>query len=299
MVAAAATPEIGTQRRMTVNGVRLHVVEAGSGPPVVLLHGFPEFWYSWRHQLRALAAAGYRAVAPDLRGYNLSDKPPGVRSYRPGELVADVAGLIEQLGAGPAVVVGHDWGGVIAWLLVMRRPELVRGVVAMNAPHPATFMQELPHARQLLRSWYMFFFQLPWLPEAVLQFQRFGIVRNTLRWQPVRGEAFTPNNIERYREALSRPGALTAAINYYRAAFRFRHEGERSFRPVRGPALVIWGERDAYLNRHVLDGLPTWAPDARLARLPNASHWVQNDAADEVNRLLVQFLAVLPPLSNY
>jgi pimeloyl-ACP methyl ester carboxylesterase len=292
----APTPEIGTHRWMTVNGIRLHVVEAGSGPPVVLLHGFPEFWYSWRHQLPALADAGYRAVAPDLRGYNLSDKPPGVRSYRPGELVADVAALIEQLGAGPAVVVGHDWGGVIAWLLFMRRPDLVRGIVVMNAPHPATFMRELPHARQLLRSWYMFFFQLPWLPEAVLQFQRFGMVRNTLRWQPVHRDAFTPDDTERYRQALAQPGALTAAINYYRAAFRYRREGERSFRPVRGPALVIWGERDAYLSPHVLDGLAAWAPDARLARLPDASHWVQNDASDEVNRLLLQFLAALPPV---
>src|SRR3954469_25269010 len=135
----AAAPEPWRHGHAVVNGVRLHLVEAGSGPPVVLLHGFPEFWYSWRRQLPALAAAGYRAIAPDLRGDNESDKPPGVESYRSSKLVGDVAGLIGHLRAGPAVVVGQDWGGVIAWLLVMRRPDLVRAVVVMNAPHPATF----------------------------------------------------------------------------------------------------------------------------------------------------------------
>jgi pimeloyl-ACP methyl ester carboxylesterase len=294
MVAAITTPDLGTHRRVAVNGVRLHVVETGSGPPVVLLHGFPEFCYSWRHQLPALAAAGYRAIAPDLRGYNESDKPPGVENYRSSKLVADVAGLIEQLDRGPAVVVGHDWGGVLAWLLVMRRPELVRALVVMNAPHPATFLQELPDARQFLRSWYMFFFQLPWFPEAVLRFQDFGMLRHTLRAHPRHADAFTPADVRRYKQAIARPGALTAAINYYRAAFRYRHDAESTLRPVRGPALVVWGERDSYLNPHVLDGLPKWAPDAQVVRLPDASHWVQNDAPEEVNRLLLHFLGGLP-----
>ena len=296
MVAALAQPEVGTHRRVVVNGVGLHVVEAGEGPPVVMLHGFPEFWYSWRHQIPALAAAGYRAVAPDLRGYNESDKPPGVASYRSDKLVGDVAGLIEHLGSRPAVVVGHDWGGVIAWLLVMRWPDLVRGLVVLNAPHPATFLRELPHARQFLRSWYMFVFQLPWFPEAMLRFQNFGMLGHTLRAQPQHAGAFTPEDVRRYKLALAKPGALTAAINYYRAAFRYRREAEQSFRPVRAPALVIWGERDSYLNPHVLDGLPAWAPDARIVRLPDASHWVQNDEPDTVNRLLADFLNGLPPL---
>src|SRR3954470_18955293 len=143
MVAAHAMEETQTSRRVRVNGIELHVVEHGSGPPVVFLHGFPEFWYSWHHQIPAIADAGFHAIAPDLRGYNESDKPPGVRNYRSTKLVADIAELIEQFQNGPAVIVGHDWGGVIAWLLVMRRPELVRGLVVMNAPHPATFLQEL------------------------------------------------------------------------------------------------------------------------------------------------------------
>jgi pimeloyl-ACP methyl ester carboxylesterase len=273
------------------------VVEAGDGPPVVMLHGFPEFWYSWRHQLPALAAAGYRAVAPDLRGYNESDKPPGVASYRSDKLLGDMIGLIEGLGAGPAIVVGHDWGGVIAWLLVMRRPDLVWGLVVLNAPHPATFLRELRHARQLLRSWYMFFFQLPWFPEALIRFQDFRMLGHAFRAQPRHPGAFTPIDVRKYKEALAKPGALTAALNYYRAAFRYRREAEQGFRPVRGPALVIWGERDGYLNPHVLDGLPGWAPDAQLVRLPNASHWVQNDEPDTVNRLLVEFADSLPRLA--
>jgi pimeloyl-ACP methyl ester carboxylesterase len=291
MVATNASPEIGTRRFVYVNGVRLHYVEAGDGPPVVLLHGFPEFWYSWRHQLPALAAAGFRAIAPDLRGYNQSDKPPGVESYRPGLLVADVVSLIEKLGSGPVVVVGHDWGGIVAWLVTMKRPDLVQKLVVLNAPHPATFEVEVRRARQLFRSWYAFFFQLPWLPEAALRFQNFGLVRHALRQQPVHAGAFTPEDIRRYREALARPGALTAAINYYRAALRYRRETARMFRPVRGPVLVIWGERDPYLNWHVLDGLPAWAPDARVLRLRDASHWVQNDAPDAVNQAVLSFLS--------
>jgi len=291
MVAAVTAREVGTHRYVYTNGVRLHCVEAGHGPPVVLLHGFPEFWYSWRHQIPALAQAGFRAVAPDLRGYNQSDKPPGVESYRPELLAQDVVGLIESLGPSPAVVVGHDWGGILGWLVTMRRPDLVQKLIVLNAPHPATFATEVRHARQFLRSWYAFFFQLPWLPEAALRFQNFGLVRHALRRQTVRPGAFTPDDIRRYREALARPGALTAAINYYRAAFRYRRETARLYRPVRGPILVIWGERDAAMTPHVLDGLAAWAPDARVLRLPDASHWVQNDAPEAVNQVILAFLS--------
>jgi len=295
MVAAITSAEVGLHRRVVVNGVGLHFVESGHGPPVVLLHGFPEFWYSWRHQIPALADAGYRAVAPDLRGYNESDKPPGVKNYHPELLVADVAGLIEHLDAGPAVVVGHDWGGIIAWLLVMRRPDLVRGVVAMNAPHPATFLHEVRHARQYLRSWYVLFFQLPWCPEAAMRFTNFGFLSHALRRQPAHPDAFTWEDVRRYKESIAKPGALTAALNYYRAAFRYQRELTRGFRAVRGPALVIWGERDAYLTTHVLDGMPAWAPDARMMRIPDASHWVQNDLPGVVNQALIDFLRSIEP----
>lgn len=287
----ATFPEIGTHRRVDVGEVGLHLVEAGAGPLVVFLHGFPEFWYSWRHQLPAVAAAGFRAVAPDLRGYNESDRPRRVADYRTARLVADVAGLIERLGGGPAVVVGHDWGGIVAWLVAMRRPDLVRGLVVMNAPHPGTFPRELRRPRQLLRSWYTFFFQLPWLPEAVLRAGDYALLGRALR----RGPAHSTGAVRRYKAAFARPGALSAAINYYRAAFQYRREAAEGVRPVRGPALVVWGDRDPFLNPHVLDGLPEWAPDARVVRLPQAGHWVQNDAPEAVNRALLAFLAGLDP----
>jgi pimeloyl-ACP methyl ester carboxylesterase len=180
----------------------------------------------------------------------------------------------------------------------MRRPDLVRGLVALNAPHPATFLREVRHARQFLRSWYMFFFQLPWFPEAMLRFQRFGFLDRTLRHQPVHPGAFTWEDVRRYKEALAKPGALTAAINYYRAAFRYRRETTHLFRPVQGPALVIWGERDSYLTTHVLDGMPAWAPGARLLRIPDASHWVQNDVPDVVNRAIIDFVRAIDASSQ-
>ena len=184
------------------------------------LHGFPEFWYSWRHQLPALAAAGFRAVAPDLRGYNLSDKPPGVAGYRMEHLVADVAGLVRGTGRPRAAVVGHDWGGAIAWTFAMRHPELVERLVVLNAPHPAAFLRELRTPAQLLRSWYVFFFQLPGLPEWYVRRRDFALLERALRRGAVRPGAFSDEDVRLCKEALARPGALTAAINYYRAVFR-------------------------------------------------------------------------------
>src|SRR5262245_37404008 len=183
-ITAEQLPGPWEHREAVVNGVRLHYVEAGSGPLVVLLHGFPEFWYCWRHQLPALAAAGFRAVAVDLRGYNESDKPPGARSYRLGVLVEAVAGLIEHLGADRGGVVGHDWGGVVAWVLAMRRPERVERLVAINAPHPAAWLRERKDPAQLLRSWYTFFFQLPLLPEWVIQAGDFFLIERMLTREP-------------------------------------------------------------------------------------------------------------------
>jgi pimeloyl-ACP methyl ester carboxylesterase len=285
-------------RFAVVGGVRLHYVEAGPQAGTVkgserlclALHGFPEFWYSWRHQIPALAAAGFRAVAPDLRGYNESEKPPGVASYRVGRLVADVAGLIRQAGVTRAHVVGHDWGGGIAWALAAARPEVVDRLVILNAPHPAAFLRELRTPGQLLRSWYMFFFQLPLLPELLFRAGDFALLERTLRHGPARPGAFTEEDIRLYKQALARPGALTAAINYYRAAFRHLGGLRRDLRPVCCPTLLIWGERDAYLGVRLTDGLGPWVHDLRIERLPAASHWVQHDEPERVNRLLLDFL---------
>ncbi len=286
-----------THGETVVNGLRLHHVEAvpssadRTGPLVILLHGFPEFWYSWRHQFPALAGAGFRAIAPDLRGYNLSDRPRGVHPYRIEALVEDVVGLIGRAGAGRAVLVGHDWGGLIAWYVAMRRPEVVERLVVLNAPHPAVFARELRTPAQLARSSYQFFFQLPRLPEATLRARDYAAVRRTLRRDPVHPGAFTGEDIARYVAALDRPGALTATINYYRAAYRRNPlRALREIRPVTMPTLLIWGERDRFLGLGLTRGLDRWAPDLRLVRIPDASHWVQNDTPGRVNDALLAFL---------
>lgn len=282
--------DLGQHRRVVVNGVSLHYVEAGSGPLVILLHGFPEFWYSWRHQIPALAQAGFHVIAPDLRGYNESDKPRGVRPYRIDALLADVLGLIEQAGAEKAIVAGHDWGGGIAWMLAMAHPERVERLIILNAPHPAAFRRELKRPGQLLRSSYMLFFQLPWLPERVIAFRNHALLERMLRRQPVHVGAFSRRDIQRYKDALSRPGALTAALNYYRALIRYPGDMGKRLRPVPMPTLLIWGEKDPYLNLRLTEGLEPWAPQLQVARIADASHWVQNDSPERVNALMTSFL---------
>ena len=272
--------------------VQLHVEESGQGDPVVLLHGFPEFSFCWRHQLPALAAAGYHAIAPDLRGYNLSDRPLGVRNYRTHDLVADVAALIRKLPSGKAHVVGHDWGGVLAWRLAAKHPELVKKLVVLNAPHPAAYLRTLKRSpRQWLRSWYVLFFQLPWLPERLIRCRDFALFERGWRKDPVTPGAYSDEDIAKYKEALDRPGALTAAINYYRAAMRWPADLYSEPQFVAAPTLLIWGEKDRYLGLDLTEGLEAWVPDLRVERIPDASHWIQNDVPDVVNRLLVEFLA--------
>jgi pimeloyl-ACP methyl ester carboxylesterase len=292
-------PTLVHHRCATVNGVRLHYVEAEpafdapkrTGPVCLMLHGFPEFWYSWRHQIPALAAAGFRVLAPDLRGYNLSDKPPGVASYRIEKLVGDVAGLIRHTEQEQAVVVGHDWGGAVAWTVAMRHPELVERLVILNAPHPAAMLRELRTPAQLLKSWYIFFFQLPRLPEWAFRRRGFALVERTLRRDPIRPGVFTEEDIRLYKEALARPGALTATINWYRALFRRRlYQIRREVRPVAAPTLLIWGEQDRYLGRRLLEGLEPWVPQLRLERFADASHWIHVEWPERVNRLMIDFL---------
>jgi epoxide hydrolase 4 len=274
-----------------VGEVRLHAMEAGKGPLVVLLHGFPEFWYSWRHQIPALAAAGYRVIAPDLRGYNLSDKPKGLEAYRVRHLAEDIAGLIRACGAQQATVVGHDWGGAVAWGVALRHPEVVERLVICNSPHPIRFLQAMKSPRQARRSWYMELFQLPWLPELLLRAGGFRGLRRTLRrWG---GESFSKEDIERYVEAYSQPGALTAALNYYRA-MRLRQRRDASATggvpPVEVPVMVIWGDEDPVLGRDLADPGERFAPDRRIEHVPEAAHFVQADAPDRVNELLLDFL---------
>ncbi len=268
-------------------GVRLHFVTLGEGPLVVLLHGFPEFWYAWRRQIAALAAAGYRVVAPDQRGYNLSDKPKEVAAYGVKRLVADVAALIEACGAKTAFVVGHDWGAGVAWSFAMSRPEMVERLVVLNGPHPERLRKELVRSPiQLIRSWYMFFFQLPALPEAVARLDEFAFLLKPLREEPTNPAAFSRDDLARYVEAFSKPGAVTAMIDWYRAMFRgtavpvVKTEVE---------ALVVWGEKDRHLGRDLATPSPELVPNARVVFVPNATHWVQHDDPERVNAELIAF----------
>jgi len=277
-------------RDVYVNGVRLHVVEAGSGPLVILLHGFPEYWRSWRHQIPTLVAAGFRVMAPDMRGYNLSAKPRGVKSYSIDLLSADVAALIGEAGVEKAIVAGHDWGGVVAWDVAMRYPDRVEKLIVLNAPHPAIMAREMKKPLQLWRSWYVFFFQLPWLPEMLWRSGQFAALRSVLRLEPVRRNAFNRRDVLGYIEAQAQPGALTATINYYRAAMRRAPGVLRRVRRIRIPTLLIWGERDRYLNPGFTHGLEKWVPDLHIERIDDASHFVQNDAPEQVNKLILEFL---------
>lgn len=272
--------------------VRLHYVEAGAGPLVVLLHGFPEFWYSWRHQIAALAAAGFRVVAPDLRGYNLSSRPASISAYRTGRLAGDVRELIHERGETSALLAGHDWGAAVAWATAMSHPDAVRRLAILNLPHPRRLARALRDPRQLAKSWYMFFFQLPWLPERLARAQRWSALRRGLERDPRPG-TFTAQDIDRYVEAWSQPGALRGMINYYRAAFRHRPGPSGSgLRPVTAPTLVIFGERDRYLRHQLAEPDLADVPNLeRVVRIPGASHWVQNDEPERVNELLIEFFS--------
>jgi pimeloyl-ACP methyl ester carboxylesterase len=268
-----------------VGEIELHVVSRGEGPPVVFLHGFPEFWYSWRHQIEALSAAGFQAIAPDLRGYNLSDKPTGVGAYRTKHLVGDVAGLIRAMGHEKAHVVSHDWGGAVAWHFAEAYPEMVEKLVVLNCPHPALMARRIWIPPQLFRSWYMFFFQLPSLPESRITKPAF--VKQAFRGWATNPDAFSDEDLARYHEAICQPGAATAAINYYRAAMRrptFR------WKTIDAPTMVIWGDQDKALGTELLRGTERIAPNLRVEHIPDASHWVQHDRPERVNELLLTFL---------
>lgn len=277
--------------RIRGDGLFLHVARAGSGPPVILLHGFPENWRTWKHQIPALTAAGFAVLAPDLRGYNESDRPSQREAYHLKHLVADVAALVRATGRERAHVVGHDWGGILAWTFAGAHPELLDRLVILNAPHLDIYRRlARGPSRQLLRSWYVLLFRIPRLSEWALSARNFHLIRDLFRRQPFK-PAFSDGETEAYIQALAKPGALTAALNWYRenAAPDAVHLA-RSAR-VDAPTLVIWGERDTSLGIELLDDLKRVAPRVRVHRITNASHWVQNEAPDEVNRVLIEFLS--------
>lgn len=273
------------------NSTRLHVVTDGprDGQPVILLHGFPEFWYGWRHQIPALADAGFRVIAPDQRGYNMSDKPKGVRPYRVEALVADILGLMDAFGYEKVNLIGHDWGAVVAWALALRHPERLLRMGILNVPHPAVMTRFLRHDReQLRRSWYVFAFQLPWLPENFLRAKDWRGAERLLRGSG-KVHTFSNEDISAYKRAWSQPGAMTAMVNWYRALLRHRPKMPADLR-IHVPTLMLWGMRDVALSHRMAQPSIDTCDNGKLIFFENASHWVQHDEAEKVNRQLLTFL---------
>jgi pimeloyl-ACP methyl ester carboxylesterase len=291
---AECVPQSGTE----LSGVEeLDPRDAGGEDDalVVLLHGFPECWYAWRHQLPALADAGYRVVAPDLRGYNRSSKPEGVEAYSAERVAGDIRELIEHLGYERAHVVGHDWGGVVAMTTALLHPSVVDRLAVLNAPYPAG-VEEQFSLEQVFRSWYAAFFQLPAIPEQLMRANDFALLERLFRGQPV-NDAYTEADIEVYKQAYSRPGALEAMVNYYRAFGRgtlrrltSRSSAWQGGRRVNAPTLVLWGEQDVALGLGILEHLRAEIPEASVERFPEASHWLPAEFPEVVSERLVAFL---------
>jgi pimeloyl-ACP methyl ester carboxylesterase len=273
------------------NGIRLHVVQAGpkSGVPVLLLHGFPENWRCWIRQMPALSAAGCRVIAPDQRGYNLSDKPKGIKPYYVDTLVEDIAGLIKALDYEKVNLVGHDWGALVAWMLAIKHPEVLHRLGIINVPHPSVIKRFLQRDfEQMRRSLYALFFQLPWLPEMSMRFGNWWGAALAIR-RSGKPNAFTDEDIEKYKESWSQPGAMTAMLNWYRAAVRYRPEITNGMQ-VHVRTLILWGVQDFALSRRMARPSLDYCDDGNLIFFPDATHWVQREEADEVNRRLLEFL---------
>lgn len=273
------------------NGQQLHVVQCGplDGPLVVLLHGFPDFWYSWRHQLPALAEAGYRVWVPDQRGYNRSSKPLRIRDYRIEELAADVLGLLAAAGRGKVTLVGHDWGAAVTWWLASQHPTLIERAAILNVPHPAALARALRRTgRQRRKSWYMFFFQLPWLPEWWLRRRRYEALRWALQGTSRPG-TFSADDMAAYQAAWAQPGALRGMVHWYRAV-RYQRRAATTPTKIAVPVRIIWGSQDAFLLSELAQQSLAYCEQGELYYLPEASHWVQHEEPARVNQLLLEFL---------
>lgn len=273
-----------------VGEVRLHYIARGTGPLVLLLHGFPECWYAWRHQLASLGKQ-YCVVAPDLRGYNLSEKPVRQKDYRLERLVADVLGLIRYFGAEEAVLVGHDWGAAIAWSVAQQAPRQVRKLAALQVPPLALWRDNLTF-RQLFRSWYVLAFQLPWLPERLLRAGKNALLERMLRETAVRPATFTDQDLDVYHQAWSQEGAVTAGIDYYRAnLFALSQSHRLPERWIAVPTLFIYGEQDVAILPETVRQVERYVsgPYQEL-RIAEAGHWVQAEAPAQVNTALRRFL---------
>jgi len=281
-------------RTVCANGFAFAVDEAGKGDRLALcLHGFPESRFSWRHQLPLLAKLGYRAWAPDLRGYGETEpKPRAVADYLIDRLMEDVAALIDASGAKSVTLIGHDWGAGLAWTFATNRVRPLERLAIMNVPHPGVMFASLRGGNwaQLRRSWYMFFFQLPGLPEAMMTRDGARAIREAFHGMAVDKTHFTPDVLDRYAADAQRPGAMTGMINWYRAAMRLGGKLRGPWPVIETPTLIVWGEEDAALGVELLDGTDAYVRDLTVKRLPGVSHWVQQEAPEQVNGILSEWL---------
>jgi epoxide hydrolase 4 len=282
-------------RVFDINGIALHVVLAGpaSGKPLVFLHGFPEFWFGWRHQIDHFVSSGYRLIIPDQRGYNLSEKPAGIASYSIDLLAKDVVGVLDAVTDSKAFVVGHDWGAAVTWYLAARYSKRVSRTAMLSVPHPRVFIKNLiTNLTQLRKSWYVLFFQFPWLPERILRGRDWAPLARALRDTSPRG-VFSDSDLEQYKESWNREGALTAMLNWYRAALlspsKFAVDPEAS--RVKVPALLIWGKNDQFAAEAMARESLQYCDDGHLEMFETATHWVQHEEPAQVNTLLSQFFA--------
>jgi pimeloyl-ACP methyl ester carboxylesterase len=280
--------------RVAANGIHFEVATLGAGDRLALcLHGFPEHAYSWRYQMPLLARLGYRVWAPNLRGYGNTDSPREVSAYKISTLVEDVAGLIRAANPRETLLLGHDWGGLLAWLLAMEQPQLIDRLAIMNVPHPTCFARELCRPGQLARSWYFFFVQLPWLTEFLLSRGNGRATADLIR-RTSRNPARFPNDaLEVIRANAARPGGLTAMLNWYRAAFRggeIRRYSASNAPIIRVPTLFLWGDADVALSLRTTRGTEQYVSDLTMRVLPGVSHWIQQEAPEAVNAMLEAWL---------
>jgi pimeloyl-ACP methyl ester carboxylesterase len=273
------------------NCQKFEVATAGEGKKLALcLHGFPELNYSWRHQIPLLVEMGYKVWAPNLRGYGGSSKPEGVDDYRLNILVQDVAALIDASGAEEVTLIAHDWGAIIAWHFAILKIRPLTRLVIINVPHPKCAQRELKHWHQLKKSWYIFFFQIPRIPEWLLGRNGAERIKRAFSRMAVDKSRFPDAELQVYADAASRPDALRSMINYYRALVRTKDGRETGDAMVNIPTLMIWGEEDSAIDIRCTDGTEEWVPDLELHRLPGVSHWVQQEAPEKVNAILREWL---------
>lgn len=272
-----------------LGGLKMHWVEAGAGPPVVLLHGFPEMWWSWRHQIRPLAEAGFRVIVPDQRGYNDTDKHG---PYDVTTLADDVCRLIDAAKAGPkARIVGHDWGGAVAWSLASMRPEHVERVAVLNSPHPLVMRTGIFKPRQTMKSWYMFFFQIPGLAEWLLTKDDAGNLARMLKGNVYDRSNFSNEELRPFLDAIQKPGAAKAMVGWYRAIPGQMISPPR-VDPITCEALLVWGMKDTALGfEDLVPGTEKHVPKLKVVRVEGSGHFVQSENPAAVNKALLEFLS--------